>query len=618
MFFKKVLRVISHHGSDNYFRIAKQIYVRYRRDGWEGILQRLEKKYNIVEPEHTITHTLQESSDTYHHWIEQHEADISATSPLEYSPLISIITPIFNTQEEYLIDMFKSVLAQSYSNWELCLADDASTQSKTLQIVKQYSQKYPNIKVSYRVYNGHISSASNSALSLATGEYVVFLDHDDTLSPDALYEMAKKINQEPNLKLIYSDEDKLNEASERYAVHFKSAWNPDMLLSQNYICHFLLLKREIVEKVGGFREGYEGSQDHDLILRSLAYIEDTEIGNIERVLYHWRAIKGSTARGGYEKAYAHEAGLLALKDYVEEKKGVTVEDGLLKNTYKVNYPLPEQPPLVSLIIPTRDGYEILRNCIESILERTSYPNYEIIVIDNGSRAHETIAYLKKLAKHPQIRVLEYDHPFNYSALNNFGVSHAKGELVALINNDIVVINKQWLSEMVSHALRKEIGAVGAKLYYPDNTIQHAGVILGIGGVAGHAHKYFSKAEPGYFSRLKIVQNVSAVTGAALVVEKRLYEEVGGLNEVELTVAFNDVDFCLKLLQKGYRNLWTPYAELYHHESKSRGSEDNAEKVKRFNKEVEYMKERWGESLINDHYYNSNLTLVHENFAIKES
>ena len=598
---------------DNPFRIIAKSYARYKKHGWKGMVQRLDKeckKLNLYETNH-----LNKKSD-YAQWIELNEIDTLQVESLAYAPLVSIITPTYNTDKKYLLEMLESVLAQTYVNWELCIADDASTNRDTQDILKKYANNYENIKVIFREENGHISEASNSALSLANGEYVAFLDHDDTLSPNALYEMVKKLNENRELKLIYSDEDKIDEKSSRFNPHFKSGWNPDMFFSQNYICHFVMIEKSVVDKIGGLRKGYEGSQDYDLLLRCLEYVRDEEIDRVQKILYHWRAIEGSTAYGSGEKSYAHSAGLRALQDYFKKKNSeILVEDGLLPNTYKVNYPLLKNPPLVSLLIPTRDGYEILYKCIESILEKTTYPNYEIIVLDNETTCVKTLEYFEEIKQHKNISILEYHKPFNYSAINNFGVKYAKGEIVGLINNDVEVITEHWLTEMVSHAIRPDTGAVGAMLYYDNETIQHAGVVLGIGGVAGHSHKYFEKGSYGYFSRLKIVQNYSAVTGACLVVKKELYEKVGGLDEKNLKVAFNDVDFCLKLLEHGYRNVWTPYVELYHHESVSRGAEDNPQKVKRFNMEVEYMKKRWINYITADKCYNHNLTNKHENFGL---
>ena len=597
------------------FCIYKKAYIKYKKDGLKPMMSRLNVEYK--KSSNTIVANPTKERNTYDNWIETNEIDILETSKLEYTPLISIITPTYNTEKKYLVEMIESVLAQTYTNWELCIADDASQNKNTIKTLKEYEVKYPNIKVTYRKENGHISEASNSALALAWGEYIVLLDHDDLLSPNALYEMAKKLNENNDLKLIYSDEDKIDEKNNRFSPHFKSGWNPDLFFSQNYLCHLVLLKKSIVDKIGGFRKGYEGSQDYDLFLRYINQINYNQIDRIEKVLYHWRAIQGSTALNANEKDYSHEAGRKALEDYFHKKdKDILVKDGLLVNTYKVAYPIAENQPKVSIIIPTKNKYTLLSKCISSIFEKTTYKNYEIIIVDNGSDGKKILKYLKDISNIENVQVIKYDKPFNYSAINNYAVNYSSGEIVALVNNDVEVISENWLTQMVSHATREEIGAVGAMLYYDNNTIQHAGVILGIGGVAGHSHKYFEKGENGYFSRLKIIQNLSAVTGACIVVEKKLYQEVNGLEEQNLRVAFNDVDFCLKLLECGYRNLWTPYVELYHHESLSRGAEDNPKKIKRFNKEVRYMKNKWENILLKDKYYNNNLTLKHENFTLK--
>ena len=610
---KKISTIVWHEKSTTPFRIIEKSYARYKKHGINGMIERLEQEYNKL---YSFDNKKLDQEKLYEKWIFQNEQNTLETIQLSYNPLISIIVPTYNSDKKYLQKMLNSILAQTYKNWELCIADDTSTNTETIVILQEYEKNCKNIKVDYRKENGHISEASNSALDLVTGEYVIFLDHDDMLAPNALYEMVKKLNENKNLKLIYSDEDKIDENDNRYSPHFKSGWNPDMFYSQNYICHLTLLKTDLVKRIGGFRKGYEGSQDYDLLIRYVDVIKESEIDRIEKILYHWRAIEGSTAYGSGEKRYAHKAGLKALQDHFTNKYGnIKVEDGFLPNTYKVNYPLPNKTPLVSILIPTCDGYDILLKCIESIFKNTVYSNYEIIIIDNETQCKNTLDYFEKIKNNQKIKIIEYHQPFNYSAINNFGVKHSNGEIIALLNNDVEVISENWLTEMVSHAIRPEIGAVGAKLYYDNDTIQHAGVILGIGGVAGHSHKYFNKNDNGYFSRLKIIQNLSAVTGACLVVRKKLFEEVYGLNEENLKVAFNDVDFCLKLLEKGYKNLWTPFVELYHHESISRGQEDNPEKVARFNQEVEFMKDKWGVILQNDQYYNPNMTLIHEDFRI---
>jgi len=611
--FKKILYIIWHDLPFKPHRLIVKSYARYKRNGFKEVRKQINKEYYSLYPQET---TLASSVATYSEWIKKNEKDNLEVEPLSFSPLISIIVPTYNTDKKYLIEMLESVLAQTYKKWELCIADDASTNDETIKILKKYESKYKNIKVIYKKVNTHISQASNSALELADGEYIAFLDHDDTLAPNALYEIVKKLNNNRDLKLIYSDEDKIDKNGNRYEPHFKSGWNPEMFLSQNYICHLTCIKKTIVDEVGGFRVGYEGSQDYDLFLRCISLIDDSQIDRIEKILYHWRAIAGSTALDSNAKDYTHDAGYNALVDYVSTiDDKIQVENGKCVNTYKVIYPIPTPQPLVSLLIPTRDGFDILSKCIRSILEKTTYTNYEIIVLDNETTCPKTLAYFEKLKQYDNIKVLSYPYAFNYSAINNFGVKYAQGEIIGLINNDVEVISPNWLDEMVSYAIRPKIGAVGAMLYYSNDNIQHAGVVLGIGGVAGHSHKYFKRESNGYFSRLKIVQNYSAVTGACLVVEKKLYEEVGGLDEQNLKVAFNDVDFCLKLLEKGYRNVWTPYAELYHHESISRGAEDSPEKQERFAKEVLYMKERWHSYIKDDNCYNYNLTKQHENFGL---
>ncbi|OGR00874.1 MAG: family 2 glycosyl transferase [Deltaproteobacteria bacterium RIFOXYD12_FULL_50_9] len=539
-------------------------------------------------------------------------------NPFNRQPIISVVMPVYNTSENFLRKAIESVLAQSYPCWEMCIADDASSVPHVRTVLEEYSQRDSRIKVTCRQVNGHISAASNSALALATGEYVVLLDHDDELSAQALFFVAEAINHNPSARILYSDEDKIDENGHRTEPHFKSDWNPDLFFSQNYISHLGVYRLDLISKIGGFRTGVEGSQDHDLLLRCLPHVKPAEIVHIPKVLYHWRMLEGSTALAAEGKSYTTDAGIKALQDYFSTQglSELKVEPGLVTNTYRVCYPIPQPEPLVSLLIPTRDRLELLIPCLRSIIDKTTYRNYEIIILDNESIESATLDYFKRIqTEDGRVRVLPYHQPFNFSAINNYGVQQARGEVIGLINNDVEVISPEWLTEMVSHALRPEIGCVGAKLYYSDNTIQHAGVVLGLGGVAGHSHKYFPRSASGYFHRLKIIQNLSAVTAACLVVRKAIYEQVGGLEEAGLRIAFNDVDFCLKVREAGYRNLWTPYAELYHHESKSRGTESTPEKVKRFNKEIEFMKVKWGEKLQNDPFYNPNLTLAREDFSI---
>ena len=581
------------------------------------------KLIETVYEEYNKTFSTGAMEKSYPFWVEFDEPRAlekmkSTFTPAQSEVKFSIILPTYNTDPIYLRECIDSVLQQTHKNWELCIADDASTNADTISTLKSYAQKHANIKLNLHSENGHISKASNAALSMVTSDYVLLLDHDDTLPVYTLSFFAKAITDNAKAKVLYGDEDKIDEQGNRHQPHFKPDWNPDLLLSQNYICHPVVYKTSVLKKIGGFRVGVEGSQDHDLLLRATAGLNCDEVVHLPFILYHWRVIENSTASNASAKSYTTDAGIKAIKYFLDQSgQNASVEKGRYPNTYKVNWALPDEQPLVSLVIPTRDGYDILKQCLESIYDKTSYKNFEIIVVDNQTTCDKTLGLFSEYTStKTNFRVLKWDKPFNYSAINNFAVSQAKGEVVGLVNNDIEVINKEWLSEMVSHALRPEIGCVGAKLYYPNDTIQHAGVILGIGGVAGHSHKYFHKSEPGYFTRLHLVQNMSAVTAACLLVRKSVFEEVGGLNEQDLTVAFNDVDFCLKVHTAGYRNLFTPWAELYHHESISRGEEDTPEKVARFNKESEYMKEKWKKLLCNDTAYNPNLSNTHENFSLR--
>ena len=533
-------------------------------------------------------------------------------------PLISIVLPTYNTPPKYLIKCIESVTRQVYENWELCISDDASTNKETLSAIESFRNTDSRIKIHLREENGHISKATNSAIAIAKGEYIALLDHDDMLSKYALFYIVDKLNQEPNSKIIYSDEDWIDEEGIRITPHFKSDWNPDLFFSHNYITHLAVYDAKLLKKVKGLRVGVEGSQDYDLILRCLPHVKSNEIKHIPRVLYHWRAIEGSTALDSGEKSYTVEAGRKSLKDYFENtnQRKVTVEASVIDNTYRVRWPIPKPEPKVTLIIPTRDMKAILEVAISSILEKTSYLNYQIVIVDNGSSKVETLNYFKDLTRtNKHVSILKYDYEFNYSAINNYAVANTESDIIGLVNNDIEVINSEWLTEMVSHALRSDIGCVGAKLYYPDESIQHAGIIMGLGGGAAHSHRHFPREHPGYIGRLKMVQNLSGVTGACLLVKRSTYNEVGGLDQENLKIAYNDVDFCLKVREAGYRNLWTPFAELYHYESVSRGYEDSPEKIARFKSETEFLRKKWGNKLLVDPYYNKNLTQVREDFSI---
>lgn len=523
------------------------------------------------------------------------------------SPLISVLLPVYQTPERWLRRCLDSVIHQVYPHWQLCVVDDASPDPRVMQLLDDYARKDARITVMRRPTNGHISQASNSALGLAKGDYVALLDHDDELRPHALLEMAEAIVADPLAHLLYSDEDKIDVQGRRFDPYFKPDWDPDLLRSQNYVCHFTCIRTDLVRDVQGFREGFEGSQDHDLILRCVERLRPDQIHHIPKVLYHWRAIPGSTALTRDAKDYASSAGAKAVDQHLHRCHPGARAQELSHGHYRIRWPLPSPPPKVSLIIPTRDKVELLRMCVESILERTTYPDFEIVVVDNQSSDAKAISYLAELETTDRVRVVRYDAPFNYSAINNRAVGHASGDVVGLVNNDIEVITPDWLEEMVSHALRPDIGAVGAMLYYPNDTIQHAGVVLGVHGVAAHLYAGLPRGYPGHGGRARVAQELSAVTGACLLVRRDLYEQLGGLDE-SLQVAFNDIDFCLRLREAGYRNIWTPFAEMYHHESASRGVEDTDEKKQRFAGEVEFMRQRWSGVLTADPAYNVNLSL----------
>jgi glycosyltransferase involved in cell wall biosynthesis len=532
-------------------------------------------------------------------------------------PLISIIMPTFNSVRPLLQEAVNSVLSQTYPNWELVIVDDASSKKSTVRYLRQLAKVDPRVRVIFRSTNGHISRASNDGINVATGEYLCFLDHDDLLVPDALETFIYTLARDPGIRFAYSDEDKVDVDGKLSEPHFKPDLNRTLALSYNYFCHLSFYKTELIQELGGLRSEFDGAQDYDLALRVLAVLSDSEIHHIAKVLYHWRKTKTSTALNNGAKSYASQAGRRAVQDHLSS----TLVDGAV-------VPNPEIPmynrvifseyekPLVSIVIPTRDHVELLRMCIKSILAKTSYSNYEILVVDNDSEKKNTLKYFEEIQT-LGIRVIKAPGEFNYSKINNLAVSNASGEYICLLNNDIEVKSRNWLSELVSHAQRPGIGAVGARLWYPNGQLQQGGVVLGLGGisgVAGHAHKYSTRDEPGYMGRAKVAQEFSAVTAACLLVKKSAYLEVDGLTE-ELKVAFNDVDFCLKLLKAGYKNVWTPFAELVHHESISRGIDTSKSQILRAAEEVLYMRRNWADLLDNDPAYNRHLTRNHEDFSL---
>lgn len=534
----------------------------------------------------------------------------------ENGPCFSIAVPLYQTKEKYLREMIESVQAQTYTNWELCLADGSGREHSLQPVVGEYIAKDKRIKYCLLDSNEGIAGNTNEALKMADGDFVVLTDHDDLLSPEALYQCAKAVQKEPQTDVIYSDEDKVDMSGKKFfEPHFKSDYNIDLLCTMNYICHLFVVRKDVMERAGLFESCYDGAQDHDFILRCTEKAE--HIVHIPKVLYHWRCHAQSTSENPESKLYAFENGRKAVKAHYD-RIGIPaeVEQGPFYGMYRTHYLWKEQP-LVSILIPNKDHAADLKKCMDSIEEKSTYRNFEFIIVENNSTEEETFAYYKEIEKRDNVRVLYYKEDFNYSRINNFGAKEANGEYVLLLNNDTEMIEPDSIKEMLDVCMRPDVGIVGAKLLYEDNTIQHAGVIIGFGGVAGHAFIGQDRDDNGYFSRIISVQDLSAVTAACLMVRRSVFDEVEGLNE-EFKVAFNDIDFCLKVRKAGYLVVYNPYAQFYHYESKSRGQEDSADKVARFQQEIGLFGERWGELLEHgDPYYNPNLTLDKADFSLKE-
>lgn len=593
----------------------------FRYEGIEGVIQRIfqirEAKRNSIKTKDGF------DRNDYTEWIKRYDSltdeDLEKIklkqTKFSAIPLISILLPVYNPKPQWLKEAIESVCKQVYPHWELCIADDASTNPVIKKILSDYQKKDKRIKVIFREKNGHISACSNSALELANGEWIALLDHDDIIPSHALYCVVLAINKYTDAKLFYSDEDKIDGDGNRSQPYFKCNWNQDLFYSHNLISHLGVYNTAIVKKINGFKIGMEGSQDHDLALRFIEKIQSSEIVHIPKILYHWRLYPESTSMSVKTKSYALDSGIKAINEHFIRcniDANAEVNDFAM---YRVKYKIPEPNPLVSLIIPTRNGLHLIKQCIDSILDKTTYHNYEIIIIDNNSDEIKTLKYLNKIQANSKIRCIRDENPFNFSSLNNNAVEFAKGEYIGLINSDIEVITPGWIEEMLSLAALTGVGAVGAKLYYPNKTIQHAGVILGIGGVASHVFRNYHQRDYGYFGRARLIQEYSAVTAACLIVKRDIYKQVGGMDESNLATIFNDVDFCLKIRESGYRNIWTPYAELIHHESASRGYEDTPEKIQRFEKEANYMIKKWSKILLNDPAYSPNLTLEFTDFSL---
>ncbi len=563
-------------------------------------------------------------SPTYREWVHRYgvvtHADRAAIREhlrtFHQAPLISIILRVNNTSEKDLRRTLDSLLRQLYPHWELGVSIGAIANPDSCRLLEGYQAREERIKLLFREGDKPISDFFNRALDLAAGKYVMVLGQGDELAEHALYHVAVEANSHPDVGLLYADEDKIDAEGVRFHPHFKPDWNPDLFYSQNYLSNFCVYRVKLVREAGGFSAGNYDHLDYDLSLRCVDRTQPGCIRHLPVVLYHRRVnrdVVGSDSSEGQDTGNSC-VGVLR-KHFRRSDSSIEVLAGHGPGIWRVRYPLPELPPKALLIIPTRDRREFLGKCVESILEKTTYPNYGIIVVDNQSADGETLRYLGELKQDARIEVLQYDHPFNYAAITNLAARQAGGEVIALVNNDVEVISPDWLTEMVSQALRPGIGAVGAKLYYGNGTVQHAGVVLGLRGVADHAHKYYPGDAEGYFGRLQSVQNVSAVTGACLVVRRAVFEQVGGMDAENLAVAFNDVDLCLRIREAGYRNLWTPYAELYHHESVSRGVDETGILQSRMRSEADWMRKRWGKVLERDPYYSPYLTLQRTDFSL---
>ena len=577
----------------------------------------------LVEKVVTKVKNVRQGPPSYQKWIRHHlpdrnELEKQKKTSFGYRPKISFVVPLYKTPEKYLRRLTESFQEQTYSNWELCFSDGSGAQSPLTELLKELTAKDNRIKYVSHEEPLQISENTNSAIEIATGDFIAFADHDDELTPNALFECVKAINEKPQTLVIYTDEDKMSmDGHKFFQPHFKPDYNPDLLCTVNYICHLFVVSRKVIEKVGGLRSEFDGAQDYDFVLRCVEAVKDEEICHIPKILYHWRCHEDSTAENPESKLYAFEAGRRAVQAHYE-RTGIHAEvfKGEYLGLYRTKF-IRDHDPLISIIIPNKDHIDDLKRCMESIEQKSTYKNYEYIIVENNSTDSATFEYYKKLeAENPKVRMVYWDGVFNYSAINNYGASFAKGEYLLLLNNDTEIINPDCLEELLGYCMRKDVGAVGARLYYEDDTIQHAGVVIGFGGIAGHCFVQQKRGTTGYCHRIICAQDYSAVTAACMMVKKSAFDAVGGLSE-ELAVAFNDIDFCMKLRKAEYLIVYNPYAELYHYESKSRGLEDTPEKVARFNKEVATFEKKWPDILKKgDPYYNPNLTLKSQDFSLK--
>ena len=603
-------------GIGNTFKKAAALY---RREGFSGIIRGLKiiaalGRTGVSEYGKTDYNRWLRSFETLHR--KERTAMRAQIDKFPHKPVISVLMPAYQANLSWLIEAIGSVQQQIYPHWQLCISDDASSDLAIRPMLERFAAQDRRINVKFRDQNGGISAASNSALELAHGEWIALLDHDDRLSEDALFRVAEIINLHPETAVIYSDEDKIDQSGTRFDPYFKCDWNLDLFLSQNLVSHLGAFRTDLVRGAGGFRNYLDGSQDYDLALRCIERIAPSQIQHIPHVLYHWRVHENSTALSQDAKPYAAIAAERALNEHFD-RLGVAARSEFVGHGYRTHYGLPNPPPSVSLIIPTRNGATLLAACVNSILKKTSYPSYGILIVDNGSDDPAALDYLLRIESDPRVKLLRDPRDFNYSVLNNAAVAQASGDIIGFLNSDLEVISESWLAEMVSIAVQPDVAAVGARLWYPNHTLQHGGVVLGLGAsrVAGHAHDKMPAGHHGYFGRADLISSFSAVSAACMIIRKSIFEELGGFNEANLAVAFNDVDLCLRARARGYRNVWTPYAELFHHESATRGADDTAISSARFAAECAYMKQTWGELLLRDPAYSPNLSLDRGDFSL---
>ena len=595
-FFSKIEKVI--------YLSKKAIYFAWYRHHFlipPRVLIKYIRSFFVALKRGNTTSNLFTNQNSYIKWFnEQHKIEEYKT--FKYNPLISFIIPTYNVSRELLSECLDSILEQNYDNFEVCIADDNSTLDETKETLHEYMKKDKRIKVTFRKENGMISKASNTAISMAKGEFIVLVDNDDIIEKDSLYYIVEALNKDKTIDMIYSDEDKIDFKGKYMEPHFKADWSPDTLMGVNYICHLCCLRKSIVDKLGGFRTEFDGSQDYDLFLR---FTEVTnKIHHIEKVLYHWRQTPTSTAGYLGNKSYAYQAGKKALEDALKRRKlkGEVIENPRV-STYLVKYGNDNE--LVSIIIPIKDKATITKRCIDSIYEKSTYRNFEIILIDNNSTEEATFKMIEEYNnKYDNFRSIRLECEFNYSYINNMGVKEAKGEYILFLNNDTKVLSEDFIEYMLGYARLEHTGCVGIKLFYPDKLVQHAGVVLGYGGVAGHIFVTADYSDNGLFGRLVMPYNYTAVTAACLMIKKSKFNKVKGFDE-KLKVALNDVDLNLKILKEGYYNVCLSNVEMIHYESKSRGYEASSEKHQRFLKEQEYMKKKWGILLERDKYFSKN-------------